>query len=267
VKFALCFTLVFATATATACDDGDNEPTDSTDTGEASPTPPPPPPAPPPPPPDDETGGDDGPDEPPGPQLEYGETCRFSDDCRSGLCVTDGPDDETGACSEFCDFDDVSWCNELNAFCGPLTSGDFACYGEFEGDLGPDRDEAILTAGDRRARTLRTLVDADLFRIDYPGPGIYRFDAYLNDMDLALEVYNARGELVGRFDSGGSFEPERFFIEVVNDDAWDWVIVRNVGNLSGDYAVSLDFDTGFAANARARPIVRHGANPTLEASP
>jgi len=182
--------------------------------------------------PDPEPDPEPEPEPEPEPQPEpqpYGAECTYSTQCDGGLCLD-------GLCSRYCEVDDLHSCQQVDAFCVPLVSGEHGCYGFV--DTGHDADGAILSIGDQKAAHLGTLGDADLFRLDYWRDGTFEVVAQGDAVDLQIEFYNSIAEPVGVFTGDGRGQPADALVTIYAP-SYDWLVVRNVGTTTGPYTVAL----------------------------
>jgi len=167
----------------------------------------------------------------------YGARCDSHDVCAEGLCVQ-------GQCSHSCDVDTANPCQKEKAFCLPYLAAedtvDFACSGTV--DTGADPDDAIVAPGDSLRRNLSPLSDADMFTLDLDRTGTYLYAVVPGPgIDVALDVYNAFGEMIGTFDESGAGEVEAGFTAAQSSDSgWLFLVVRNVGRTSGPYALIVE---------------------------
>ncbi|MDZ4697991.1 MAG: hypothetical protein SGI86_22860 [Deltaproteobacteria bacterium] len=168
------------------------------------------------------------------PGKAYGETCSMDTQCSANLCL------RGFGCSRYCEITKPNPCRAEKAFCLPLARDQgFACAGEI--DTGNDLDDAIVQVGDRVQRALTPLKDADMFTV-----GIVRSEPIVvtvspaAGIDVALDVYNLRGELIAtsNLTVGGGMESIYLSTDMIND--WAFVVVRNVGNSTGSYQFSIE---------------------------
>jgi len=168
------------------------------------------------------------------PGKAYGEQCSADSQCESKFCLTND------GCSRSCDIKMPNPCRAEKAFCVPL-QGDpgFACAEMI--DTGSDTDDAYISVGDRLTRSLTPLKDADMFTVEVarsepvsvivtPSAGI----------DVALDAYNPIAQPIGAFNSGGPGGIEAGLFSAGQTDSWVFVIVRNVGNSTGQYQISVE---------------------------
>lgn len=165
--------------------------------------------------------------------LGYFEPCVDPAVCASGLCIRDVYDH----CSEYCNQAIADDCPNVGAagFCIPVGGADFACVGDL--DTGLDGDAEILNVGDSATRAIGTLGDADLFHLDLPAGTFLIQVAPDPDDDIQLEFHNALGEPIGIVDNGGDGFTEG--ANLMTGANVSFVVVRNVGNSTGSYMISV----------------------------
>lgn len=165
--------------------------------------------------------------------LGYGETCTEPEPCASGLCV--GLDYDH--CTAFCNHAIANDCANVGAagFCIVVSDDEAICVGDL--DTGFDPDDDIINSGDSATRNLNTLTDVDLFQLPLVD-GNYVIQVVPDaDDDVQLEVHDAIGQPIGVLDNGG----EGFVEAVALDTAGGttFVVVRNIGNSTGTYTISV----------------------------
>lgn len=169
----------------------------------------------------------------PAPKENHGGPCQRGDQCAGGICL-----DEVTACSQACDLEKPDSCRQVKGFCVPLETGDGACFGSI--DLGRDTDEATISVGDAVTRTLDTLGDTDLFRVNLNRLGEIAFVVKpASGVDVALDGHNAIGEAMGVFDEAGLGELEAAVSTVESIDGWVYFAVRNAGKSTGSYTFTV----------------------------
>jgi hypothetical protein len=236
--------LLFVLAAVTGC------PSEGGQSPQPDAAPPRPDAAPPPPPPP-----------PPPPLKVFGESCVSPSECQSGLCVGDGPG--TFICSRLCSLAVALDCKDVDAFCVPIGSGDNACFGEIES--GNDLDDAILEIGDSATRSLTPLADADVFQVRLNQLGTVVFEATGSaSIDVQLEGYGVLGDALGTANDTAGGAAESLQTEVQQIGTHLFIVVRNVGNSTGNYTLRVFRET--TANARALPPVRVDQNKIDAAS-
>jgi hypothetical protein len=165
--------------------------------------------------------------------LGYFDTCMVPDVCASGLCIG-APYDH---CSEFCNQAIPDNCPDVGAagFCVPIGGGDFACVGDL--DTGIDGESEILSSGDSATRGINTLTDADLFHLDLP-MGDFLIEVTPDpDDDIQLEFHDNIGQAIGTVNNGGDGFVEGAIL--TSGGGVSFVVVRNVGNSTGSYMISV----------------------------
>lgn len=165
---------------------------------------------------------------------EYFEPCEEPVMCASGLCI--GP--PYAHCSEYCNQAIANDCANVDAkgLCVPVGEEEFACVGDLE--FGFDDDDAILSSGDSVTRSLGNLTDADLFHLELFEGGYVILAEPQGGDDIQLEVYNAIGEPIGVLNDGGPGEAEG--ANYNTGTGVSFAVVRNVGNTTGPYTLSVD---------------------------
>jgi hypothetical protein len=196
----------------------------------------PPPDAPPPPPPD----AADPPPPPPPPLKGFGESCTSGNQCQSGLCVGENPGQFI--CSRLCTLAVALDCKDVDAFCVPIGGGQNACFGTIES--GNDLDDAIVEIGDSVTRALTPLGDADVFLVRFNQLGTILFDVVPQPtIDVQLEAYGVLGAQLGIANQAGPGEPEGLQTDVQQVGTHMFVVVRNVGNSTGNFTFSVKRQT------------------------
>ncbi|HEU0030731.1 MAG TPA: hypothetical protein VFQ53_08860 [Kofleriaceae bacterium] len=236
VLSALALSLVSAVV---ACDGGGGQ----TPSPDAAPPPPPPPPdAPPPPPPP-----------PPPPLKDFGESCVAGNECASGVCV--GETAGQFKCSRLCSLAVANDCKDVDAFCVPINGGQNACFGTI--DTGNDPDDAIVTVGDSVTRALTPLADADLFLVQLNTLGTITFTATPTaTIDVKLEAYGQIGEPLAVANNAGESMPEALQTDVQQIGGHVFVVVRNIGNSTGNYTLKIEKTSAATGGATWRRIPR-----------
>lgn len=172
---------------------------------------------------------------PPNQLAANGESCARSADCAGGACVA-------STCTSLCDIERANSCRDAGGFCVPVGSGRtidaFACSGDLK--TGADEDDAILTVGDAVTRSLGTLKDADLFTVDTGrGGDLLVVVEPSAGVDAQIDVYDPLGQQIGTFNSQGLGMAEAVRMSGARADAYFFVVVRNVGNGTGKYKLSV----------------------------
>jgi hypothetical protein len=176
----------------------------------------------------------------------YGEVCSATSECESGLCIGT----TVGRCSRYCSINEANPCKDVDAFCAPFNGGGHVCYGTIE--TLDDLDDAILSVGDSVTRSVTPLTDADLFQVRLNQLGEIRIAATPSQsIDVRLEAYSMTGQPIGIANDMGPTGVETLFTNVSEVDTFVWMVVRNVGNTTGAYTISVTRST--AATGKALP--------------
>ena len=177
------------------------------------------------------------PDAPTQPPLKgYGETCTSPSQCTSGLCI--GEQGSAHKCSIPCNIEVANDCRSVDAFCVPIGGGDHGCFGMIE--TLNDQDDAILSVGDNATRSLTPLNDADMFLVKLNQLGTIRFTATPTlSIDVKLEAYDMIGAPVATANNVGASMAEVLETDVQQIGGHVFLVVRNVGNSTGNFTLSV----------------------------
>jgi hypothetical protein len=164
----------------------------------------------------------------------YGDACVVPDVCASSICI--------GApynhCTVLCNQAVANHCPDVGAawLCVPIDNDEFACVGDLT--FGLDADDAILGSGDAATRFLNTITDSDLFQLPLPSGSFLILVEPDPDDDIALEMYDGIGQPIGVINDVGPGEFEGTFLDT--SGGVSFAVVRNVGNSTGQYTISVD---------------------------
>lgn len=169
------------------------------------------------------------------PLQSYGESCELGNECLGGVCVGL----PNGVCSRRCDSLLAHDCRAESAFCLQFTAEDYYCHKSI--DVGIDTDEAILLVNDTVSRLLHNLDDVDMFpiHINITGPVVIQVTPGNPSLDVQLDVYNSLGEpaAIANDLGNGGVEALNFPSATVGNKVY--AVVRNIGNSTGDYSISV----------------------------
>jgi hypothetical protein len=169
------------------------------------------------------------------PLSPVGAACARSTECASGACVA-------GTCAARCDVERPNPCRTVGGFCVPVGSGGQIAAYVCRGDLvtGVDEDDAIVSVGDSVTRSLGTLKDVDLFTVATGRGGDLTIAVQASPgVDAEIDVYDPLGQPIGAFNQQGLGEPEVVQMTGAHADMHFFVAVRNVGNGTGQYRLSV----------------------------
>ena len=181
----------------------------------------------------------DAPPPPPPPDARlraYGEACTTANECQSGLCV--GETAGAFICSRLCTLAVAQDCKDVDAFCVPIGGGDNACFGSIE--TGNDLDDAVVQIGDSVTRAVTPLGDADLFQVHLDQLGTTTFTVTpAASIDVQIEGYGVLGDALGLANNNGPGLPEVLQTNVQQVGTHIFIVVRNVGNSTGNYTLTV----------------------------
>lgn len=165
---------------------------------------------------------------------EFGETCELSEECASGICLTDG------GCTVQCSVQVAHDCRDqgLSGLCVATNQPDlYVCLGDFNG--GADKDDTVIVPGDSAMRQFQSASDADLFLINHGTKDILFFAEPDLDDDVQLEVWSFGGASLGVVNDAPAGMAEGATLQVNGTAGSVYVIVRNIGNTNGNYKFSV----------------------------
>jgi hypothetical protein len=173
---------------------------------------------------------------PPPPLKGFGEACTTASQCQTGICVGEA----TGPhiCSRLCTLAVAQDCKAEDAFCVPIGNAENACFGMIE--TGNDLDDAVVEIGDSATRALTPLGDADLFQVRLNQLGTATFTATpTTSIDLQLEAYGVLGAPLAVANDTPASGIERMQTDVQQIGTHVFLVVRNVGTSTGNYALAI----------------------------
>jgi hypothetical protein len=177
------------------------------------------------------------------PLRGYGQSCTQGNQCASGLCI--GENAGQFQCSIPCNINAANDCRSVDAFCVPIGGGDHGCWGMIE--TLNDLDDAIISVGDSATRTLSPLGDADMFQVQLNQLGTVRFTVTPTaTIDVKLEAYGMLGAALGSSNNTGPSGVENAETDVQQIGGHMFLVVRNVGQSTGNYTFTAQKVTAFA---------------------
>lgn len=165
---------------------------------------------------------------------QFGETCDFSSECASGICLGAGYDQCTITCSQ----NVANGCGAqgVPGLCIQADVNLYLCVGDLT--FGSDPDDEVMQPGDKVTRFFQTTTDADVFLVQISFAGKYIISATPDpDDDVKLEFYNADASSFGVLDSAGMGGTEA--AEITTQPGVFFVVARNVGIGSGSYSIEV----------------------------